>query len=153
MLVTGHSLGGCLATLSAYEIATTFPRTRVCMVSFGASRVVSHKLASAFGMLPNMRAYRVVNGSDVVTRVPPNNAGFAHVGSMIWLRRGKVHETKPFGHTPWQIRLMPFEVLLGRTAGLADHPIDSYLDVLLHGSWENCARHSGSETFLTTEAT
>ena len=39
LTITGHSLGGALALINAYEVATTFLDLPVSVISFGAPRV------------------------------------------------------------------------------------------------------------------
>lgn len=77
VVLTGHSLGGALATIAAAEwkdirkIASvyTFGQPRVGQEDFGDT------VASTFGK----HFYRFVNDDDIVTRVPP---GFDHVGRL-----------------------------------------------------------------------
>ncbi|THG15308.1 hypothetical protein TEA_010185 [Camellia sinensis var. sinensis] len=39
LTITGHSLGGALALLNAYEAATAIPNLHISVISFGAPRV------------------------------------------------------------------------------------------------------------------
>jgi triacylglycerol lipase len=77
--VTGHSLGGALATL-----ATAYYRFEKQPVSglytFGSPRVGNKDFDSFFEPDFGRKSFRVVNGNDIVTRVPPRNFGFKHVG-------------------------------------------------------------------------
>ena len=76
--LTGHSLGGALAAITALEMhenATvsgiyTFGQPR--MVDRQARDVVRNHLASSF--------FRFVNDDDIVTRIPPN---FHHPGNLL----------------------------------------------------------------------
>lgn len=67
---TGHSLGGALATLAALDLAQgALPLGRIGLYTLGAPRVGNPDLASlADALLPE--AFRLVNGQDVVTRMP-----------------------------------------------------------------------------------
>ncbi|GLC73112.1 hypothetical protein PLESTF_001333500 [Pleodorina starrii] len=90
--VTGHSLGGALATVGAYDIAwdkrerDTHQQTgptigSVAMVNFGSPRVGNHFFAKDFNaVLPD--AWRVHNHNDMVTSVPFTFGfwNFTHVG-------------------------------------------------------------------------
>ena len=86
--VTGHSLGGAIATLAAMEIALNVPQIRpqLQLYTYASPRVGDRTFAQAHSQLiPN--SYRVVNLSDSVPLVPPitieNNfvrANYAHVG-------------------------------------------------------------------------
>ncbi len=86
--VTGHSLGGAIATLSAMEIALRVPeiREQIQLYTYAAPRIGDRTFAQAHSQLiPN--SYRIVNLSDSVPLVPPikiNNyftkASYSHVG-------------------------------------------------------------------------
>ncbi|EFJ45326.1 hypothetical protein VOLCADRAFT_106050 [Volvox carteri f. nagariensis] len=97
--VTGHSLGGALATVAAYDIAwNKRDRDRrrqagptigsVAMVTFGAPRVGNFVFAKDFNaVLPD--AWRVHNHNDIVSSVPFTFGfwNFTHVGKdvrMAW---------------------------------------------------------------------
>jgi len=91
ILLTGHSLGGALATLCAYELAHLELADageagveRLVVYNFGSPRVGSGAFASHFdASLPD--AWRVVNAADLVPRVP-RLMGYAHVGHAVPLR-------------------------------------------------------------------
>lgn len=66
--VTGHSLGGALATICAADVAALYDR-EVVMYNFGSPRVGNMAFVNRFNKLvPN--AFRVVNDADLVARVP-----------------------------------------------------------------------------------
>ena len=73
LFYTGHSLGAALAILAAGRRA---PRAAYV---FGAPRVGDAAFAAS---LANVKLYRVVDGSDVVTTVPPEELGFRHAGEV-----------------------------------------------------------------------
>lgn len=86
--ITGHSLGGAVATLSAMEIAVNVPeiKEQIQLYTYAAPRVGDRDFAEAHSQLiPN--SYRIVNLSDSVPLVPPieiknkfTTANYAHVG-------------------------------------------------------------------------
>ena len=86
--ITGHSLGGAVATLSAIEIALQVPeiREQIQLYTYAAPRIGDRDFAQAHSQLiPN--SYRIVNLSDSVPLVPPikiqnrfTTANYAHVG-------------------------------------------------------------------------
>lgn len=87
--VTGHSLGGALATLAAHEAAfTTFTSGSVAgltMYNYGSPRVGNTEFATAFdAAVPD--SWRVVNSDDVVARVP-RAVGYRHVGHTVGIRK------------------------------------------------------------------
>ncbi|XP_054783067.1 phospholipase A(1) DAD1, chloroplastic-like [Prosopis cineraria] len=70
LTITGHSLGAALATLTAYDIQTSFDRPpMVTVISFGGPRVGNwsfrEKLESQ-----GTKILRIVNSDDVITKVP-----------------------------------------------------------------------------------
>lgn len=88
VLVTGHSLGGALATLAAYDLATRTaaddrPRLHVEMYNFGSPRVGNARFAAEFNRaVPT--AFRVTNSRDIICTVP-KLLGYAHVGTEVRL--------------------------------------------------------------------
>lgn len=68
--VTGHSLGGAVATLTALMLKARLKRSDVRMYSYAAPRVGDPSFASAYDILLPA-SYRVVNLADVVPVVPP----------------------------------------------------------------------------------
>jgi triacylglycerol lipase len=81
LLMSGHSLGGAVATLAALDIAvhTKFRRLSVC--TYGSPKVGSPEFAYAYDRTINA-SFRVVNTNDIVPLFPPSNVNitYAHVG-------------------------------------------------------------------------
>lgn len=68
--ITGHSLGAALATLTAYDITSTFEHSpMVTVVSFGGPRVGNRNFRSQLEK-SGTRILRIVNSTDVITKVP-----------------------------------------------------------------------------------
>lgn len=69
--VTGHSLGGSLASMTALYLVnqTIFPADRVKLVTFGEPRTGNLNYAKAIETNIPFR-YRVINRNDMVTNVP-----------------------------------------------------------------------------------
>ncbi len=79
--VTGHSLGAALATLAADRFQDVQG-----LYTFGSPRVGDREFQENF----RLRAYRVVNGDDIVSRVPPAGI-YRHIGELkIIDRQGSV---------------------------------------------------------------
>ena len=81
--VTGHSLGGALATLCASDLKGLFAEDSVVMYNFGSPRVGNLAFVKRFNdAVPN--AFRVVNDADVVARVPRSRLqNYFHVGRTV----------------------------------------------------------------------
>ena len=94
--VTGHSLGGALATLFAADVAANMPQLqrRVCVYSFGSPRVGNEQFAREFNTnVP--RSFRCRNKLDLVPRLPLWSPAlrYKHVGREVVFRR----ELEPAG--------------------------------------------------------
>jgi pimeloyl-ACP methyl ester carboxylesterase len=81
--MTGHSLGAALATLAAARYGNVQG-----LYTFGSPRVGNQDFKKDF----NVNAYRFVNNSDIVTRVPPASL-YCHVGELRYIdSEGAIHE-------------------------------------------------------------
>lgn len=85
--LTGHSMGGALATLTPmwlqgsglfqdYDMAGGY--------TFGSPRVGNEEFATEFTQLVGNKWYRIVNCSDFVARVPRRIVGYKHVGQLYY---------------------------------------------------------------------
>ena len=77
LIVTGHSLGGALATMFATELAIVLPQASVQCYSFNAPRVGNVAFVQAVGALPNLRVMRRNTTYDLVPLLLPW-CGFVH---------------------------------------------------------------------------
>ncbi|CAB3400768.1 unnamed protein product [Caenorhabditis bovis] len=69
-LLTGHSLGGAIATLTAFRIAFRQYSTKIKVHTFGEPRVGDMRFANYFSdVIPY--AFRVVHSTDPVPHLPP----------------------------------------------------------------------------------
>jgi hypothetical protein len=108
----GHSLGAALATLAASH------RPPKAVYTFGSPRVGNEAFVAT---LRSVAVYRVVDGTDIVTTLPPEIAGFRHAGELHQLGTGSLARTRL---DPW-IRLRR---LFGPPTPLADHAPINYVD-------------------------
>ncbi|CAN8232287.1 unnamed protein product [Cochlearia groenlandica] len=90
--VTGHSLGGALATLMSLELASSqlakLGAITVTMYNFGSPRVGNKKFAEAYNQKVN-DSWRVVNHRDIIPTVP-RLMGYCHVAQPVYLSAGDV---------------------------------------------------------------
>jgi len=88
VLVTGHSLGGALATVAALELKQN-PRYQALNIRsvaawpFASPRVVNQELAALFNDVMDS-SWRVVYRYDPVATVPTKAMGYYHVGTEVW---------------------------------------------------------------------
>jgi triacylglycerol lipase len=76
--VTGHSLGGALATLCAVDIQYNFANLAIAIYTFGAPRVGNDGFRESFNRrVPN--SYRFVYGMDIVPALPRTWQGYRHI--------------------------------------------------------------------------
>ncbi|MCY9530213.1 MULTISPECIES: lipase family protein [Paenibacillus] len=69
LFVTGHSLGGALAVLAAYDIAVNTPFTKPIVYTYGSPRVASPTFASKFDLTVK-NSIRIVNIHDIIPTLP-----------------------------------------------------------------------------------
>lgn len=78
LILTGHSLGGALATVMAAEWQDFMPASWI--VTFGQPAVGSGSFRMFFLQHYSGKFFRFVNDDDIVPRVPP---GYEHVGRLL----------------------------------------------------------------------
>jgi len=79
LVLTGHSLGGALATIAASEWRHTYNIRSI--YTFGQPAVGDQEFRESMNQF-KARFYRVVNDDDIVTKMPPT---YRHVGTKISL--------------------------------------------------------------------
>ncbi|KAM3356788.1 hypothetical protein P3S68_023502 [Capsicum galapagoense] len=94
--VTGHSLGGALATLLALELSSSQlakrGAMRVTMYNFGSPRVGNKKFAEVYNEKVK-DSWRVVNHRDIIPTVP-RLMGYCHVAQPVYLAAGDLKNTR-----------------------------------------------------------
>jgi triacylglycerol lipase len=83
LLLTGHSLGGALATLAAAELLAA-GQPIDGLYTFGAPRVGDPAFTACFNAELQHCTFRLVNHQDWVPHLPPSACGYAHVGQSIY---------------------------------------------------------------------
>jgi pimeloyl-ACP methyl ester carboxylesterase len=90
--VTGHSLGGALAVVCAYDLSDNERMALDGVITFGQPMIARKGLADYLDNLLLGRFAHVVNDADIVPRVPPT---YSHCGSMVWFTDGGIRRSKP----------------------------------------------------------
>lgn len=138
--ITGHSLGAALATLATAYLRDSGrrlsdPKDKPVngLYTFGCPRTGNHDFERAFNQDSGARIFRFVNNNDIVTRVPPREFDYSHVGKLLYFSSGgKTLETDPH----WWYRFLDsvkgsFEDIgyMGPD-NIKDHSMDNYLKCL-----------------------
>lgn len=113
--ITGHSLGGALAMLTAARFARESPPIPVAGVyTFGQPRVGSRAWAETLPIALQQRVFRYVNNNDIVPLVPPSiPIDYHHVGSLRYFDgSGRLHHTR----TVWERIAEQLNPVLGAIA-------------------------------------
>lgn len=85
IMVTGHSLGGAIATLAGLDLRSQYG-AKVQMIHFGSPRVGNeafyNKVKATFGA----SAFRVTHANDIVPHWPKalSHAGYHHIEKEVW---------------------------------------------------------------------
>lgn len=95
--VTGHSLGGMLATLFTYILAKQETHLDIVCISFASPRVGNKGFRRDFDSLENVTHFRCFNSRDIVTYVP--NFRYYHVGFRVKLYKDAIKVLAPFSDT------------------------------------------------------
>ncbi|MED6173292.1 hypothetical protein PIB30_058033 [Stylosanthes scabra] len=92
--VTGHSLGGALATLLALELSSNQLAKRgaisITMYNFGSPRVGNKRFAEVYNEKVK-DSWRVVNHRDIIPTVP-RLMGYCHVAQPVYLAPGALRD-------------------------------------------------------------
>lgn len=123
--VTGHSLGGALATLFGYMLSFEFDNL-ITVVSFASPRIGNKPWKKSFESKQNLVHFRVTNNRDLITATPTIN--YYHVGTDIrlyndsfYINVGKTHSCFDYSiFTHWSI---------------LDHTCDNYYQNLINNVW------------------
>ncbi|CAF1406694.1 unnamed protein product, partial [Didymodactylos carnosus] len=85
VLVTGHSLGGALATLAAIDLKQQYEAAIIQLYTFGSPRVGNAAFVDyMYTFFPQGSIYRIVHSNDIVPQVPTFMENYVHVGIEIW---------------------------------------------------------------------
>lgn len=131
VILTGHSLGGALATLAAARVHEAgHPVAGV--YTYGQPRVGHGDFRSAFESRLGDVTYRHINHIDLVTRVPLLLQRYRHIGQRVYFDgAGAAH----IGASPWKIALDDVKYRLAhfgriQAAGLSPHEMSAYVNLV-----------------------
>ena len=86
ILLTGHSLGGAIATELAAAICAAKPAwlDEIEVATFGAPRLGDGQFEKSYEQLVGNSHWWFVNSGDPVPHLPPNAMGYRHCGRLCW---------------------------------------------------------------------
>ena len=131
MVLTGHSLGGALATLAASRLHEA-GHPIAAVYTYGQPRTGLTDFRSAFEARLDDVTYRFINHIDLVTRVPLLSQGYRHIGQRVYFDgAGRAHVNAG----AWRIAYDDLKYRLahfGRieAAGLAQHERRTYAELV-----------------------
>lgn len=126
---TGHSLGTALATLAVAKLAADRHVPIHGLYTFGQPRTGNEQFVQQFDRTFKARTFRFVNNNDLVTRLPPDDLGYEHVGNFLYFTKGGDLKTRPDFFSLLRDRLKGrLEDLFDPgTDGMKDHRMDRYV--------------------------
>ncbi len=92
ILMTGHSLGGALATIAALDFKRTLKyKNKLAVYTFGSPKVGNDDFVRVYNKKVK-NSFRIVNDEDIVPQSPP---GFEHVNNYVLIDEGERIIVKP----------------------------------------------------------
>ena len=129
ILISGHSLGGALATLSSYRLHDNYPNHNILCHTFGSPRVGNDLFAKLVGSENQPNSCRVYNYEDPVPMTPMSfRFKHANVNNLCLDNNGKFDNINR-DHRFW---LRPFTSLVYCRFWnpIEPHSIDNYINLL-----------------------
>tara|TARA_E500000178_G_C16991863_1_gene741195 strand:- start:1126 stop:1998 length:873 start_codon:yes stop_codon:yes gene_type:complete len=127
IIVSGHSLGGALATLCGYLLTNNLNKN-ITVISFASPRVGNKKFSEDFNKKIRLRHYRFVNEKDIVTVIP--YFYYYHVGNSIIINKKSILSYENLDN------FKDCSNIFERYNPL-DHFIEKYYDNLVLCKWDN----------------
>jgi triacylglycerol lipase len=133
--ITGHSLGGALATLAGTAFSL-LPNRVIRPVSgiytFGQPRIGLHNFCDNYSRLLSLKTFRLVNNKDLVPRVPFRGWDYSDVGEMIHFTRSGDPELQSQEWRDFLARTLEsfqeaFDIFAHFDTVVGDHSMSNYL--------------------------
>ena len=138
LFLTGHSLGGAMATIAAAKlIHQDLPF--ISTYTFGQPRAMTHNTARIINGKVESRFFRFQNNNDIVTRAPARASGYSHVGSFVYISEDKsLHND-----IGWWYRFLDSvegvieSIPIKGLDGVEDHSMSDYLKAVESWNWDS----------------
>mmetsp|Transcript_1220 Transcript_1220/g.1623 ORF Transcript_1220/g.1623 Transcript_1220/m.1623 type:complete len:413 (-) Transcript_1220:299-1537(-) len=140
--VTGHSLGGALATIATARLRLDHDLPVHGLYTYGSPRVFSKKYARIFNQDFAAQTFRFVHNLDIVPRVPFRTlGGYRHIGRFMYLdSEGQLRRRVRFTTLLEDLMSERFYDLLNLLSfgdpdfsAASDHYLDGYIGSLQNG--------------------
>ncbi|TYQ28389.1 lipase family protein [Pseudanabaena sp. UWO311] len=132
IFLTGHSLGGAMATVAAARFIQ-MDSPFVSTYTFGQPRAMTLETSRIFNQSAMNRCFRFQNNNDIVTRMPARIMSYSHVGTYLYISE----EETIYNDPGFWFRFIDsvegsFESFaqLGRLDALSDHRMELYLNAV-----------------------
>jgi triacylglycerol lipase len=132
VLLTGHSLGGALATLATLRLIHAGQSVQG-LYTFGSPRVGDRTYMDHFNAAMNDRAFRFVNDEDIVAKLPFKAIGYCHVGEKCRFNTDGQLCRQPLSRDGLieQIKAEVEDLLEPNWEVVQDHDLGAYQDAIL----------------------
>eukprot|EP00580_Thalassiosira_gravida_P000028 CAMPEP_0201608296 /NCGR_PEP_ID=MMETSP0492-20130828/7117_1 /ASSEMBLY_ACC=CAM_ASM_000837 /TAXON_ID=420259 /ORGANISM="Thalassiosira gravida, Strain GMp14c1" /LENGTH=479 /DNA_ID=CAMNT_0048073041 /DNA_START=27 /DNA_END=1466 /DNA_ORIENTATION=+ len=129
VVITGHAFGAAMATIAGMRYASSNSQMRVSCHVFGSPRIGGEEWRQMVHSVPNLRVYRVENGSDPYVSLPSSN-NWVHCGHAIQINGDGTSvefEARRFDRRPTAAFNNKKMLGFAKTGkGKVDHQIQSY---------------------------
>lgn len=130
--IYGHSQGAALALLCAVDLQYNFPDRDYEVIAFGAPRIGNKAFKKSYNKRV-FKTFRVENGNDIVTKVPPAIWGYRHVGIKLHVGAPRIPGVISFeDHRPQRYYGNLFMRLLPQ--GMTDEESESWIQLIQSGT-------------------
>jgi predicted lipase len=83
--IIGHSLGGAVATLAAFDLSVIANPKHLYVFTYGSPRVGNQYFAQIYGERVKS-TWRFVHAADPIPHLPGTDVNFWHVSTEMWIR-------------------------------------------------------------------
>ena len=129
LFITGHSLGGAMATVAAAKFIY-MDRPFTSLYTFGQPRAVTRETARLINSEAGKRYYRFQNNMDVVSRIPARISGYSHAGNNLYITNEGNIEDDPGFWFKFVDTVTDIKERLNVSEMIEDHSMDDYLKAI-----------------------
>ena len=125
--LTGHSLGGVLATLAAFRLSQFDGIPVDGLYTFGQPGIGCSRFARVFNKAHKSKTFRFVNNNDIGANLFPQFLfGYVHVGQLFYIT---ADDKIVRGGLPWLRYILDIVAGFG-DLGISDHDIGDYIRII-----------------------